>query len=82
MNFITRNNKFDIDDYRAFEIYSNSTCEYLEFTCNYYNMIEVMEDNISMMVNNGLIDSEEAWLIRDDYITYDQKIYSLENGDF
>ena len=79
MNYIVRNYEFNIDDNKAFEIYSDSTGEHLEYTCNYNDMIKVMQDNIDMMVNNELIDFEEAWLMRDDYITYNELVYSLEN---
>ena len=81
MNYITRNYEFDINDYRAFEIYSNSTGEHLEYTCNYYDMIKVMQDNIDMMLDDELIDYQEAWLIRNDYIAYDEIVESLENVD-
>ena len=79
MIYISRNYNFDTDNNKAFEIYSDSTCEHLEYTCNYYNMIEVMQENISMMVNNELIDYQEAWLMKDDYIAYDELIDLLEN---
>ena len=39
MIYISRNFNFDINDNKAFEIYSNSTCEHLEYTCNYDDMI-------------------------------------------
>ena len=82
MNFITRNYEFDIDNYKAFEIYSDSICEHLEYTCNYHDMIKIMQDNIDIMLDNELIDYQEAWLIRNDYIAYNEIVESLENGDF
>ena len=33
MNYIVRNYEFNIDDNKAFEIYSDSTGEHLEYTC-------------------------------------------------
>ena len=50
MNYIVRNYEFNTDDNKAFEIYSDSTGEHLEFTCNYHDMIKVMQDNIDMML--------------------------------
>lgn len=82
MNYITRNHKFDINDNKAFEIYSDSTCEELEFTCNYDDMITVIEENINIMVNDGLLDYREAWEMRNDYIMYDETIDMLENGGY
>ena len=79
MIYISRNFNFDINDNKAFEIYSNSTCEHLEFTCNYHDMLKVMQDNIDIMLDNELIDYQEAWLIKDDYIAYDELVDSLEN---
>ena len=81
MNYILRNYEFNADDNKAFEIYSNSTGEHLEFTCNYHDMIKVMQDNIDMMLDDGLIDYQEAWLIRNDYIAYNEIVESLENVD-
>lgn len=79
MNYITRNYEFNFDNYKAFEIYSDSTGEHLEFTCNYHDMLKVMQDNIDIMLDNELIDYQEAWLIKDDYLAYDELVYSLEN---
>ena len=82
MNYIVRNYEFNTDDNKAFEIYSDSTCEHLEFTCNYHDMIKVMQDNIDMMLDDDLIDYQEAWLIRNDYIAYNEIVESLENVDY
>ena len=82
MNYILRNYKFDADNNKAFEIYSDSTCEHLEFICNYHDMIKVMQDNIDMMLDDELIDYQEAWLIRNDYIAYNEIVGSLENVDY
>lgn len=79
MIYITRNYDFDSNENKAFEIYSDSTLEHLEFTCNYHNMLKVMQDNIDIMLDNELIDYQEAWLIKDDYIAYDELVDSLEN---
>ena len=79
MNYILRNYEFDTDNNKAFEIYSDSTCEHLEYVCNYNAMIKVMHDNIDMMLDDGLIDYQEAWLMKDDYIAYDELIDLLEN---
>ena len=79
MNYIVRNYEFNTDNNKAFEIYSDSTCEHLEYTCNYDDMIKVMHDNIDMMLDDGLIDYQEAWLMKDDYIAYDELVESLEN---
>lgn len=81
MIYITRNYEFDSNDYGAFEIYSDSTCEHLEYVCNYNAMIKVMHDNIDMMLDDGLIDYQEAWLMKDDYIAYNEIVESLENVD-
>ena len=82
MNYILRNYEFNADDNKAFEIYSNSTGEHLEFICNYQDMIKVMQDNIDMMLDDELIDYQEAWLIRNDYIAYNEIVESLENVDY
>ena len=82
MNFITRNYEFDINDYRAFEIYSDSTCEHLEYTCNYNDMIEIVNDNIRALLEGELIDYQETQLIRNDYIAYNEIVESLENVDY
>ena len=82
MNYIVRKYEFNIDDNKAFEIYSDSTGEHLEYTCNYNDMIKIMQDNISLMVNDGLLDYREAWNMRNDYIMYDEIVESLENVDY
>ena len=79
MNYILRNYKFNIDDNKAFEIYSDYTCEHLEYTCNHNDMIKILQDNIDMMLDDELIDYQEAWLIRNDYIAYNEIVESLEN---
>ena len=79
MIYISRNYKFDTDDNKAFEIYSDSTCEHLEYTCNYHDMIEILNDNIRVMLEDGLIDHKEAWGMKDNYILYNQAVKSLEN---
>lgn len=79
MIHISRNYDFDSNENKAFEIYSDSTLEHLEFTCNYHDMLKVMQDNIDIMLENEMIDYQEAWLIKDDYIAYDELVYSLEN---
>lgn len=79
MIHISRNYDFDSNENKAFEIYSDSTLEHLEFTCNYHDMLKVMQDNIDIMLDNEMIDYQEAWLIKDDYIAYDELVYSLEN---
>ena len=81
-NYIIRNYEFDINDDKAFEIYSNLTCEHLEFTCNYRNMISIMQDNICMMANDGLIDYKEGWNMREDYVAYNETVEALENVDY
>ena len=81
MIYISRNYNFDINDNKAFEIYSDSTLEHLECVCNYNAMIKVMHDNIDMMLDDGLIDYQEAWLMKDDYIAYNEIVESLENVD-
>lgn len=79
MDYIVRNYEFDSNENKAFEIYSDSTLEHLEFTCNYHDMLKVMQDNIDIMLDNELIDYQEAWLIKDDYIAYNEIVDSLEN---
>ena len=81
MIYISRNFNFDINDNKAVEIYSNSTCEHLEYTCNYHDMIEILNDNIRVMLEDGLIDHKEAWDMKDNYILYNQVVESLENVD-
>ena len=79
MIYISRNFNFDINDNKAVEIYSDSTCEHLEYTCNYHDMIEILNDNIRLMLEDGLIDRKEALNMRDNYILYNQTVKSLEN---
>ena len=81
MIYISRNFNFDINDNKAVEIYSDSTCERLEYTCNYHDMIEILNDNIRVMLEDGLIDHKEAWDMKDNYILYNQVVKSLENVD-
>ena len=78
MIYISRNYKFDIDNNKAFEIYSDSTCEHLEYTCNYHDMLEIMQENIYLMANDGLISYREGWKMRDDYIMYDEYVELFE----
>ena len=81
MIYISRNFNFDINDNKAVEIYSDSTCEHLEYTCNYHDMIEILNDSIRVMLEGGLIDHKEAWGMKDNYILYNQAVKSLENVD-
>ena len=82
MNYIVRNYEFNTDDNKAFEIYSDSTCEHLEYTCNYHDMLEIMQENIYLMANDGLISYREGWKMRDDYIMYDEYVELFEKyGD-
>ena len=74
MIYISRNQKFDTDNNKAFEIYSDSTCEHLEYTCNYHDMLEIMQENISLMANDGLISSRQEWKMRNDYIMYNEYV--------
>ena len=78
MNYIVRNYEFDTDNNKAFEIYSDSTCERLEYTCNYNDMITILQDNISLMANDGLISYREGWKMRDDYIMYNEYVELFE----
>ena len=78
MIYISRNHKFDIDNNKAFEIYSDSTCEHLEYTCNYNDMITILQDNISLMANDGLISYREGWNMRNDYIMYNEYVELFE----
>ena len=78
MIYITRNYEFDSNDYGAFEIYSDSTCEHLECTRNYHDMLEIMQENIYLMANDGLISYREGWKMRDDYIMYDEYVELFE----
>ena len=82
MIYISRNYDFDNNENKAFEIYSDSTLEHLEYTCNYHDMIKVMQDNIDMMLDDKLIDYQEAWKMKDDFIMYDEFVESLENVDY
>ena len=79
MNYILRNYEFDANDNKAFEIYSDSTCEHLEYTCNYNAMIEILNDNIRLMLEDGLINHKEALDMRDNYILYNQTVKTLES---
>lgn len=81
MIYISRNFNFDINDNKAVEIYSDYTGEHLECTRNYHDMLEIMQENIDMMLDNELIDYQEAWFIKDDYIAYNEFVESLENVD-
>ena len=74
MNYILRNYEFDANDNKAFEIYSDSTCEHLEYTCNYNDMIKIMQENISLMANDGLISYRQGWNMRNDYIMYNEYV--------
>ena len=78
MIYITRNYTVNLDDKNAFEIYSDSACENLKFSCNYYEMIETLQNSIDELVANGLISYEEAWNLRNDYIAYNEivELYS------
>ena len=78
MNYIVRKYEFNTDDNKAFEIYSDSTCEHLEYTCNYNDMIKIMQENIYLMANDGLISYREGWKMRDDYIMYDEYVELFE----
>ena len=82
MIYISRNYKFDTDNNKAFEIYSDSTCEHLEYTCNYNDMIKIMQENISLMANDGLISYRQGWNMRNDYIMYNEYVELFEQyGD-
>ena len=82
MNYIVRNYEFNTDDNKAFEIYSDSTCEHLEYTCNYHDMLEIMQENISLMANDGLISYRQGWKMRNDYIMYNEYVELFEQyGD-
>ena len=78
MIYISRNYEFNTDNNKAFEIYSDSTCEHLEYTCNYHDMLEIMQENIYLMANDGLISYREGWKMRDDYIMYDEYVELFE----
>ena len=82
MNYIVRNYEFNTDNNKAFEIYSDSTCEHLEYTCNYNDMITILQDNISLMANDGLISYRQGWKMRNDYIMYNEYVELFEQyGD-
>ena len=82
MNYIVRKYEFNTDDNKAFEIYSDSTCEHLECTCNYHDMLEIMQENISLMANDGLISYRQGWNMRNDYIMYNEYVELFEQyGD-
>lgn len=78
MNYIVRKYEFNTDDNKAFEIYSDSTCEHLEYTCNYHDMLEIMQENIYLMANDGLISYREGWNMRNDHIMYDEYVELFE----
>ena len=78
MNYIVRNYEFNTDNNKAFEIYSDSTCEHLEYTCNYNDMITILQDNISLMANDGLISYRQGWKMRSDYIMYNEYVELFE----
>ena len=78
MNYIVRNHEFDADNNKAFEIYSDSTCKHLEYTCNYNDMIKIMQENISLMASDGLISYRQGWRMRDDYIMYNEYVELFE----
>ena len=78
MIYISRNFNFDTDNNKAFEIYSDSTCEHLEYTCNYHDMLEIMQENISLMANDGLISYRQGWNMRNDYIMYNEYVELFE----
>lgn len=78
MNYIKRNHKFNIDDNKAFEIYSDYTLNNIEYSCDYYKMIDIMQDNIDELINEGLINYHEAWNMRNDYILYNETVELLE----
>ena len=82
MNYIVRNYEFNTDNNKAFEIYSDSTCEHLEYTCNYHDMLEIMQENIYLMANDGLISYRQGWNMRNDYIMYNEYVELFEQyGD-
>ena len=78
MNYIVRNYEFNTDDNKAFEIYSDSTCEHLEYTCNYHDMLEIMQENIYLMANDGLVSYRQGWNMRNDYIMYNEYVELFE----
>ena len=78
MNYIVRKYEFNNDNNKAFEIYSDSTCEHLEYTCNYNDMLEIMQENIYLMASDGLISYRQGWKMRDDYIMYNEYVELFE----
>ena len=72
MLYIARNYEFNLDNKKAFDIYSDYICKNLEFSCNYYEMIETLQNSLDELVANGLITYEEAWNLRNDYIAYNE----------
>ena len=72
MIYITRNYEFNLDDKKAFDIYSDYSCKNLELSCNYYQMVETLQNSLDELVANGLISYEEAWNLRNDYIAYNE----------
>ena len=78
MIYISRNYNFDTDNNKAFEIYSDSTCEQLEYTCNYNDMLEIMQENISLLESDGLISYRQGLKMRDDYIMYNEYVELFE----
>lgn len=78
MIYIERNYEYNLDDKKAFNIYSDNKCKNLEFTCNYYVMIETLQISLDELVSNGFITYEEAWALRYDYLAYNElvEIYS------
>lgn len=78
MIYISRNYNFDTDNNKAFEIYSDSTREHLEYTCNYHDMLEIMQENISLMENEGLISYRQGGNMRDNYIMYNEYVELFE----
>lgn len=72
MIYIKRNYEYNSDDKKAFEIYSDTACKKLEFSCNYYEMVETLQNSLDELLANGLISYEEAWAMRDDYVAYNE----------
>lgn len=72
MIYITRNYEYNLDDKKAFDIYSDYACNNLEFSCNYYEMVETLQNSLDELVDNGFISYEEAWNLRNDYIAYNE----------
>ena len=45
-------------------------------------MLEIMQENIYLMANDGLISYREGWNMRNDYIMYDEYVELFEQyGD-